>query len=409
MRYLILCLPPYANLSHTWGLEEVTFAGFSVLPKIGAKSGFKKIQLTCKQTLQDGLGYAWVDTCCINKESSSELSETINCMYKWYRNAATCYAYIEDLPDIIKLPITDSSLVKKCRWFSRGWTLQELLAPQDIVFLGAQWVKIGRKAELNDILQQVSVSDRMNWAANRQTTREEDIAYCLMGIFDVNMPMMYGEGRKAFLRLQEEIVKQTRDDSLFAWRAGKQSASDAPYRGLFASSPGEFASETTTTPFHTSMAGATTMLGNGRVSLSCALCQDGVLGLKCFRGTNISSVVDIEVIMFEKFAEMEEPSSLDDVYRRDGIHLAELPPKINLMAIHPNGYQEWEKTRMVPLVYVVGKKMAFELAVGKASGIEVFRQIGWNNGDNELASEEDIRMLLIVRVEQLQGTNSYAF
>jgi len=289
-------------------------------------------------------------------------------MFKWYRSAAICYAYIEDLPKTIELPIADASLVKGCRWFSKGWTLQELLAPRDIIFFGAGWFQIGRKAELEGILEQVtgiprtvlsqktrldqvSVADRMNWASNRQTSREEDIAYCLMGLFDVNMPMLYGEGRKSFIRLQEEIIKQTQDDSVFAWRASQQSAAEAPYRGLFASSPREFASEDTITPFHTPKAGETNLLGNSRVSISCALHQDGVLCLKCFRGTDVSSVVGIEVtstgsnhflrsnptsltsrrhqspaifktMIFEKFTEMTEPSSLDDIYRRDGIQLS---------------------------------------------------------------------------------------
>ena len=188
----------------------------------------------------------------------------------------------------------------------------------------------------------------MNWAANRQTTREEDIAYCLMGIFDVNILMMYGEGRKAFIRLQEEIVKQTQDDSIFAWQASQQSAAEAPYRGLFASSPREFASENTITPFYTSKAGETNILGNGRVSVSCALDQGGVLSLKSFRGIEVLSVASIEVtsigssnflrsnptsliswphpspaifrtMILEKFTKMRELSLLDDIYRHDSI------------------------------------------------------------------------------------------
>jgi hypothetical protein len=305
--------PPYAILSHTWNAEEVIFADFSNLSKIEATPAFCKVKLTCQQARQDGFSYAWIDTCCINKESSAELSEAINCMFRWYRDAAICYAYIEDLPEDIKIPITDPALMKTCRWFSRGWTLQELLAPTDIVFFGSGWFKIDRKIELVEILEAVtgiphnvltsetrlghiSVADRMNWASQRETTREEDIAYCLMGIFDVNMPMMYGEGRKAFLRLQEEIVKQTQDDSLFAWKANEEAAIKAPYRGLYASSPKEFASEVSILPFNTSVAGPTTVLGDGRISLSCAPYPGHVLGLKCTPATENSSVVGIEVI-----------------------------------------------------------------------------------------------------------------
>ena len=447
--------PPYAILSHTWGSEEVGFADFGDLSKIETRASFQKIKLTCQQARRDDLGYAWVDTCCINKESSAELSEAINSMFRWYRNATICYAYIEDLADDIVLPIADASLIRGCRWFSRGWTLQELLAPRNIVFYGPGWVNIGRKGELVEVLEQVtgipravltgetrldqiSVADRMNWAARRQTTREEDIAYCLMGMFDVNMPMMYGEGRKAFLRLQEEIVKQTQDDSLFAWRASDKAASAAPYRGLFASSPSEFASDMSITPFHTSMAGSTTILGNGRVSLSCAVYPDHVLGLKCFRGTDVSSVVGIKVastggnqylrsdpssltpkphiypaafdpVIFERFAEKSVAGSLDDVYLRDGLHLAPLPPGMRVMAIHPREYTGWRETMMVPVVYIVGKKFAFELEVDRGlTGADDYYHIGWGEAA-PLARVGDIRILLVVWVEQLPGARSYVY
>jgi hypothetical protein len=447
--------PPYAVLSHTWGLEEVTFADFSDLSKIETKAGFNKIKQTCKQALKDGFSYAWVDTCCINKDSSSELSEAINCMFRWYRDAALCYAYLEDLPEDITLPIASPSLVKNCRWFTRGWTLQELLAPRDMVFFGPKWTTIGRKTELTGVLEEitgipcavltgdkrlneVSVADRMNWAARRQTTREEDIAYCLMGVFDVNMPMMYGEGRKAFLRLQEEILKQTQDDSLFAWRASEQSASEAPYRGLFASSPKEFASEVSITPFSTSMASVSTMLGNGRISLSCALYEGGVFGLKCFRGTDVSLLVGISVtntasnqflrsnpselvlkphqypatfrdMVFEKFAEMREPNLLEDIYRRDGVHLVTLPPEISVTAVYPEKYKDWEMTSMVPTVTLIGNKIAFDLTVDrKASGVDVFQYIGWGE-DDEFVKNEDMRILLILWVERQTDSNSYAY
>ncbi|KAM0250925.1 hypothetical protein ACHAQJ_008421 [Trichoderma viride] len=448
--------PPYAILSHTWGAEEVTFADFSDVSKREQKAGFDKIKQTCKQALEDGFGYAWVDTCCINKESSSELSEAINCMFRWYRDAATCYAYLEDLPQDVQIPIISSALVKNCRWFTRGWTLQELLAPRDITFYGAKWTAIGRKTELTGILEQitgipgavltgdkgldkVSVADRMNWAARRQTTREEDIAYCLMGVFDVNMPMMYGEGKKAFIRLQEEVFKQIQDDSLFAWRASEESASEAPYRGLFASSPKEFASDVTITPFSTSMANASTMLGNGRISLSCALYKDGVFGLKCFRGTDVSSLVGINVtntasnqflrcspselvlkphqypavfrtVVFEKFAEMREPSFLDDVYRRGGVHLFEMPQGIALKAVYPQQYKEWDvKKTVVPTINLVGNKIAFDLRVDReATGVDVFQQLGWLKEDDAVANK-DPRILLVLWVEQRMGTNSYAY
>ncbi|KAK6206477.1 hypothetical protein LQW54_007770 [Pestalotiopsis sp. IQ-011] len=220
------------------------------------KAGYRKIELTCAQAKADGIKYAWVDTCCINKDSSAELSEAINSMYAWYSKASVCYAYIEDVsfPDNGDSPNTDS--LKDCRWFSRGWTLSELLAPSEIFFYGPNWNEFGRKTEIyetlhditgipQDILRKekrfedVNVAARMSWAAERQTTRPEDLAYCLMGIFDINMPLLYGEGNKAFIRLQEQIMSQIQDDSLFAWCSTAEPAHEFPYRGLLASSPRE--------------------------------------------------------------------------------------------------------------------------------------------------------------------------
>jgi len=420
--------PPYAILSHTWGPEEVTFAEFSSPSRDENGAGFQKIKSTCAQARRDGLGYVWVDTCCINKESSAELGEAINSMFQWYHKAEICYAYIEDLTGTITWPIYDASVLKGCRWFSRGWTLQELLAPHDMDFFGAQWNKIGGKRDLSEILEQitgipqkvlrqemlledVSVADRMSWAAGRRTTREEDIAYCLMGIFDVNMPMIYGEGGKAFLRLQDEIVKQRQDDSLFAWRASEQSASEVPYRGLFASSPSEFASDVSITPFRTSKAGSANVVGGGRVSLSCTVHRHGnkaVLGLKCFRGTDLSKVVGIEVIssgadsflrtrpseiilhphkynptfedvILERFAEKRNAPPVDDIYRNDALRLSDLPREISLVEIHSKTFPGSKETRVIPLVHLVEEKFAFELHVDRmASGVDQFEEIGWS-------------------------------
>ncbi|KAI0167264.1 heterokaryon incompatibility protein-domain-containing protein [Pestalotiopsis sp. NC0098] len=244
LEYFIAGCPlPYAILSHTWDTDEVTFADLSGKrpEEYEKKAGFDKIRRTCLQAKEDGLQYAWVDTCCINKDSSAELSEAINSMYKWYEKAAICYAYISDSQEphhTLQFP--------NSRWFSRGWTLQELLAPKEVVFYGEEWTLIGTKGTMLETLEQitgvpaeilsatkaldtVSVAARMSWAACRETTRVEDMAYCLLGIFDVNMPLLYGEGSKAFLRLQSEIMSQTQDDSLFAWCADQESATRFPY------------------------------------------------------------------------------------------------------------------------------------------------------------------------------------
>ncbi|OCK96314.1 HET-domain-containing protein, partial [Cenococcum geophilum 1.58] len=223
-------VPPYAILSHTWGEEEVTLRDMiSTAGSLKEKKGFKKIQNCCSQALADGLHWAWVDTCCIDKTSSAELSEAINSMFRWYSRSKVCYAYLTDVP----YDGFDDSLPKS-RWFTRGWTLQELLAPSSVVYYSAEWTRIGDNEDLISVLRNVtridegilsrtkgldwiSVAEKMSWAATRETTRVEDMAYCLLGIFDVNMPLLYGEGERAFQRLQEEILRNSQDQSLFAW------------------------------------------------------------------------------------------------------------------------------------------------------------------------------------------------
>ncbi|KAI8289579.1 Vegetative incompatibility protein HET-E-1 [Colletotrichum sp. SAR 10_98] len=216
--------------------------------------GFHKIRKTCRLAAHDGIKYAWVDTCCIDKSNSAELSEAINSMYKWYKNAKVCYAYLSDLrlPASFPKDMALEPLLRKCRWFSRGWTLQELIAPADVRFYQHDWGLVGDKREWYGILSGVTgissnamtyyvpashcIAERMSWAAGRETTREEDKAYCLLGIFDVNMPMLYGEGSKAFRRLQEEIIRTGYDVSIFAW--SKTPGFD--FYGAFADAPGQF-------------------------------------------------------------------------------------------------------------------------------------------------------------------------
>ena len=150
-----------------------------------------------------------------------------------------------------------SSQFRGSRWFTRGWTLQELLAPKRLVFYSESWEPLGTKIELCDILSEITrvgkeileggelsrvcVGKKMSWVSSRQTTRPEDIAYCLLGIFDINMPLLYGEGEKAFLRLQEEILKNLDDDSIFAWQCPKEISISKPFHGLLATSPAWFA------------------------------------------------------------------------------------------------------------------------------------------------------------------------
>jgi Heterokaryon incompatibility protein (HET) len=220
-------IPPYAILSHTWGKgedDEVTFK--DIIDGNGEnKSGFQKLQFCGKQAKADDLHYFWVDTCCIDKSNSTELQTAINSMFKWYQNAARCYVYLSDISVRTQdgQPYVEwESTFRNSRWFTRGWTLQELLAPKIAEFYSRDHVRLGDKKSLEQQIHKTtgiaiealqgrylgdfSVDERLKWGETRQTAEEEDIAYCLLGIFDVSMPLVYGEGyEKAMKRLLREI------------------------------------------------------------------------------------------------------------------------------------------------------------------------------------------------------------
>ncbi|KAL4888349.1 ankyrin repeat-containing domain protein [Aspergillus ambiguus] len=239
-------VPQYAILSHTWEQDEVTFQdmdGDGIRAR--KKRGFMKIKNCCSLALANGFKYLWIDTCCIDKTSSAELSEAINSMYRWYEEAEVCYAYLADVPS--------KSRFEDSRWFTRGWTLQELIAPTNVEFLDETWAVLGSKKTLqkalsdqtcipisilsgDDDLEIFSIAQKMSWAAKRETSRIEDRAYSLMGLFGVNMPLIYGEKETAFIRLQEEIMRISDDHTLFAWKHTDNRA------GLLATSPAAFTS-----------------------------------------------------------------------------------------------------------------------------------------------------------------------
>jgi hypothetical protein len=233
-----LPIPEYAILSHTWlSGEEVSYqemADIQLQPDHQAKqkSGYTKILKACEVGQNAGHQYIWIDTCCIDQSSSAEQSEAINSMFRWYQGAKVCFAYLADLPPDCNL---DDSM-PRCRWFARGWCLQELIAPRDVKFYDSSWQCVGSKLDtpLRRLISRISkieetvltnpsllptksVAQKMAWAARRETTKAEDKAYCLLGIFDVNMPLLYGEGQRAFMRLQKEIIKGSNDLSIFAW------------------------------------------------------------------------------------------------------------------------------------------------------------------------------------------------
>lgn len=251
-------IPPYAILSHTWDADEVTLQQLAAadLFALHGRARFGKVQQACALArTRDVLDYVWVDTCCIDKTSSAELSEAINSMFAWYRDAEVCYVYLSDL-DPGK---DDGDLGKRlpaCRWFTRGWTLQELVAPRNVLFFDRDWNYRGSKGELAALLSTITnipvavlcheaelgdyaVARRMSWAANRETTRLEDMAYCLLGIFDVNLSLIYGEGIKAFARLQAAILQTTPDLSIFAWVDNFDTRTE--YAGVLATRPALFA------------------------------------------------------------------------------------------------------------------------------------------------------------------------
>jgi hypothetical protein len=231
-RDLIDNIPPYAILSHTWGAdtEEVSFG--DLLSGTGkVKFGYGKIRFCEEQARRDGLQYCWVDTCCIDKSNNNELSEAINSMFRWYRNAAKCYVYLSDVSGHasnakFNQPFWEPAF-RKSRWFTRGWTLQELTAPISVEFFSKEGELLGNKISLERNIHEItgipikvlrgaalsnfSTAERLLWAEKRETTRKEDKAYSLLGIFDVHMPLIYGEGRDSALRrLREEINKASK-------------------------------------------------------------------------------------------------------------------------------------------------------------------------------------------------------
>jgi len=210
-------------------------------------SGWAKVEGCCRQASRDGWRYCWIDSCCIDKSSSAELSEAINSMFEWYRRAEVCYAYLSDVNYLKKHNSIIEQDFKKSAWFTRGWTLQELLAPQWVEFYDINWQEIGTKSSLSSLIESITgisyifdyanatVAQKMSWASLRQTTRVEDQAYCLLGIFGVHMPPLYGEGMNAFHRLQMEIISQSDDMSIFAWE-GRSNVK----AGILATSPRQF-------------------------------------------------------------------------------------------------------------------------------------------------------------------------
>ncbi|KAI1317875.1 hypothetical protein F5Y16DRAFT_414554 [Xylariaceae sp. FL0255] len=226
-------VPPYAILSHTWGPDEIVYADLADKRNDWQqKAGYDKIRFCAEQARRQGLRYFWVDTCCIDKSDAIELQTAINSMFRWYCDAKICYVYLSDVSSSTATSTQNSvatweTAFQDSRWFTRGWTLQELIAPAAVEFYSREGTRLGDKKslepQLRDItgiparalrgapLSEFTTAEREAWARGRQTKYPEDMAYSLLGIFDVNIPLIYGEGRQnAERRLREEVEKAVR-------------------------------------------------------------------------------------------------------------------------------------------------------------------------------------------------------
>ncbi|KAI8201595.1 hypothetical protein KHU50_005649 [Colletotrichum sp. SAR 10_65] len=358
--------PPYAVLSHTWGSdeEEISFRDIQEGNEVFKTGiGRDKFDGFCEQALADELDYAWMDTCCIDKTNSTELSEAINSMFTWYQKADVCYAFLADVSSIDD-PSNAESQFRRSRWFERGWTLQELLAPSRVRFYNRDWSLLGTKRQLSTVvaqttgiprpfllgtadLREASVAQRMSWAANRVTKRKEDIAYCLLGIFGVNLPMIYGEGDQAFARLQEEIMRRNTDDSILAWNLNStESTYDDTATvgglsgGILAASPFDFATSgdivcrehrgTSIDPLYV-------FGGHLRIRLRLyKTAENQTFGLlDCHAKDNVQSVVGIPLLR------IQSDGSYDD--RRYGFYVEESVHETGLELFDVEPRDRWEK------------------------------------------------------------------
>lgn len=249
----------YAMLSHRWGAREPLYHDIQGnVYELKISPGIKKLQGFCQLASKQGFAWAWSDTCCIDKTCSGELQESLNTMFLWYRQSASTIVYLSDVHE------ASLDLLEKSVWFTRGWTLQELLAPRFLQFYTSDWsllvdqshpnsnhktnldvlkyveeITTISKEELQDFVPGVQdARERLRWASSRELTRLEDRAYCLLGIFDVSLSILYGERERSFARLQEEIMKRTDELLLFDWVGASSSMNS-----LLASQPFCFTEE----------------------------------------------------------------------------------------------------------------------------------------------------------------------
>ncbi|KAI4701141.1 hypothetical protein J4E89_010717 [Alternaria sp. Ai002NY15] len=235
-------VPFYAILSHTWGHDddEVKFEDIQHGQRgkdDTSKPGYEKLRFCQERVEKDGLIYFWIDTCCINKSDSRELQQSLASMFYWYQRAARCYVHLSDVSSdnfTGESGFVGKGAFSKSKWFKRGWTLQELIAPSSVRFYTKQGGFLGDKNELADTisivtripisalkgseLSRFSKKERMSWTQGRITTVPEDAAYCLIGIFDVELPMLYADGnyerrKKKAQRMLKKAIAEAENDA----------------------------------------------------------------------------------------------------------------------------------------------------------------------------------------------------
>ncbi|PPJ51943.1 hypothetical protein CBER1_09686 [Cercospora berteroae] len=271
----------YAILSHRWLPEdeqEVRYADIvNCKDDLRSKPGWTKLEWCRRQATADGLFHVWAGTACIDKSNSQELTESINSMYKWYKEAEVCYVYLQDMPDpesgalgsdlvtpeaeIVDTTATDQSLpldaaveddhkspvwdtwsrdaFGKCSWFTRAWTLQEMIAPHRIRFYSQSWRFI---CNLEDIIADIAELTGVHESLWTQQRPLASFSYSLLGLMGVSIPVVYGEGTNAFQRLQDEILRSGSDDSIFAFNVIGTNRKMGPFETtcLLARSPADF-------------------------------------------------------------------------------------------------------------------------------------------------------------------------
>ncbi|KAI0423867.1 heterokaryon incompatibility protein-domain-containing protein [Xylaria sp. FL1042] len=390
-------IPRYAILSHTWDEEEVTIQDMreGIAP---SRKGYRKIELCCEQARFDGLSYAWIDTCCIDKQSSAELSEAINSMYRWYENATLCYAYLADVDDV---QCEEMLSFKRSRYWTRGWTLQELISPNILIFFSSGWIRIGTRLDLRQAVAEAtsipkpvlrfrnisdySVSQKMSWASRRHTTRIEDEAYCLLGLFGVTMPLLYGEGRRAFRRLQEEIIKELDDESIFAWQGGTD-------HGLLASCPAQY------TFSHSIQRSIEHPIGDNSDDLPFAITNRGVrISLPVLEDCH---TVPLHSLMRESPMQylIPDPPHLQRKVQRRVLAILNCQPgtdmnsRVAIILNHDQSQQRYMRDVNIGLV-----KVSVDDIVERATLKRVLVTAGENPWDNAALVEEDPERLVVIQ------------